>query len=119
MGAPSLSAADLEHFRAKLLEERARVLSEIDNTESEIAELQSQTTEERQDEKVGGGASFTLDREIDRALDANAEHILQEVDAALKRIDDGTYGVCTNCGKAIQRERLEALPYASTCIEHA
>ena len=114
-----LSAADLEHFRALLLEERERVVSEMDYTEREIKELQSQTAEEHQDENVGGGASFTLDREIDRAIDANAEHILREVDAALKRLDDGTYGACTNCGTTIRRERLEALPYASNCIEHA
>lgn len=39
-----------------------------------------------------------------------------EIDEALKRIEDGTYGICNNCGKAIMPERLEALPYAELCI---
>lgn len=42
---------------------------------------------------------------------------VDEVDNALKRIEDGTYGVCSNCGKTIIPERLEALPHAVTCIE--
>ena len=43
--------------------------------------------------------------------------MLAEIDAALKRIDDGTYGICTNRGEQIPVERLEALPYATLCID--
>lgn len=42
---------------------------------------------------------------------------LAEVKGALKRIEKGTYGICTNCGNAIMPERLEALPYAELCID--
>jgi len=42
---------------------------------------------------------------------------LTEVNRALKRIEDGTYGICTQCGKVITTERLEALPYAELCID--
>lgn len=42
---------------------------------------------------------------------------LAEVNSALKRIKDGTYGICINCGNVINSERLEALPYAELCIE--
>ena len=45
------------------------------------------------------------------------EDQLNEVNNALRRIEKGTYGICTNCGKAIMAERLEALPYAELCIE--
>jgi DnaK suppressor protein len=114
-----MAAAGHQRFQARLLEERARVLSEISYTEDEVEALQEQSSAEHQDEQIGGGASFTLDREIDRALDDNAEHILQEVDAALKRIDDGSYGVCAECGKPISEGRLEARPYAVLCIECA
>ena len=99
------------------LAERARVLSEITYTENEVEELQEQSSAEHQDEQIGGGASFTLDREIDRALDDNAEHILHSIDEALKRLDDGTYGTCDSCGKPISEGRLEARPYAVFCIE--
>ena len=45
------------------------------------------------------------------------ESQVKEVDKALKRVKDGNYGTCTNCGKAINPERLEALPYVELCIE--
>lgn len=43
--------------------------------------------------------------------------MLADIDAALKRIEDGTYGTCTNCGKPIAPERLEARPWATLCID--
>jgi RNA polymerase-binding transcription factor len=45
------------------------------------------------------------------------EEQLADVDKALERMEEGTYGICTNCGKAILPERLEALPYAELCID--
>jgi RNA polymerase-binding transcription factor DksA len=56
-------------------------------------------------------------RELDEGLEENADHILLEIEAALARIDDGTYGLCTRCGRPIDAERLEAVPYATLCIE--
>ncbi len=56
-------------------------------------------------------------RELDEGLEENAEHILVEIEAALGRIEDGTYGICANCGKPIGTERLEAVPYATLCID--
>jgi RNA polymerase-binding protein DksA len=49
-------------------------------------------------------------------LDRLEEQLL-DIDRALERIDEGTYGICTNCGKPIQAERLEALPWAELCID--
>ena len=56
-------------------------------------------------------------RELDGGLEENAVHLLSEIDAALGRIEDGTYGVCTVCGGPIGEERLEAVPYATLCID--
>lgn len=112
----TLSPADHERLRARLLSERERVLRDIDYNEGEIEALQDQTGAEHQDEGPGGGASFTLDREIDRALDENDQRILQAIEESLQRIDDGTYGTCANCGKSIDPHRLEARPYAALCI---
>jgi RNA polymerase-binding transcription factor len=114
---PAVAAADHQDVRAKLLAERARVLGEIAYNEDEVEALQEQSGDERQDEQMGGGASFTLDREIDRALDDNAEHILHSIDEALKRVDDGTYGICAHCGRPISEGRLQARPYAALCID--
>lgn len=112
-----MANVDQERARTRLLAERARVLDEIAYTENEVEALQEQSSDEHQDEQIGGGGSFTLDREIDRALDDNAEHILKSIDEALKRIDDGSYGTCAECGRPIAEGRLEARPYATLCIE--
>ncbi|MDX6514567.1 MAG: DnaK suppressor protein, partial [Gaiellaceae bacterium] len=53
----------------------------------------------------------------DFTLEENAEQVLSAIDAALERIEAGTYGLCTRCGKPISIERLEALPWATLCID--
>ena len=56
-------------------------------------------------------------RELDYTLEDNTEHVIAEINAALRRIDEGTYGTCVRCGSTIAKERLEAMPYATMCIE--
>jgi RNA polymerase-binding protein DksA len=58
-----------------------------------------------------------MDKQI--AIAQNEEHLLEEVEAALERIEQGTYGTCLNCGRKIARERLEAIPYTPLCIDCA
>jgi RNA polymerase-binding protein DksA len=53
------------------------------------------------------------------AIDGEAQHTVQLIDAALIRIKDGTYGICAVCGKDIPEKRLEALPYVTTCVNCA
>jgi RNA polymerase-binding transcription factor len=113
---------DTEHFRSLLLEERERVQQAIqglrdDHPDSLGGESDELSTAD--DNHMGDLATATLDREIDYSLEDNSGHILREIDAALKRIDDGTYGICTNRGEQIPIERLEAMPWASTCIDCA
>ena len=62
---------------------------------------------------------MTYDRELDYSLEENSETVLREIDAALQRIEDGTYGVCEGCGKPIEEERLEAIPWTRLCIDDA
>lgn len=50
------------------------------------------------------------------ALDDETQHTVNQIDTALARIDEGSYGVCIKCQEKIPEKRLEALPYASTCI---
>jgi DnaK suppressor protein len=69
------------------------------------------------DNNLAETATATLGREIDYTLGDNAEQVLSEIDGALMRIEDGTYGICVNCGQEIPRERLEANPWASLCID--
>ena len=69
------------------------------------------------DSHLAETATATLGREIDYTLGENSGHVLAAIDAALKRIDDGTYGTCITCGDQIRYERLEASPWASLCID--
>src|SRR5512135_1342019 len=54
--------------------------------------------------------------DVDQALLDNENALLAEVQQALARIENGTYGMCTNCGQPIPEKRLEALPWASLCV---
>ena len=74
-------------------------------------------TEDQTQDTLADTATATLDREIDYTLEENSEHVLEAIEAALKRIEDGTYGTCVNCGKPIAEERLAAIPWATHCID--
>jgi RNA polymerase-binding protein DksA len=102
-----------------MLEERRRVVDAIDNIHAENPGSIGEETEETtfQDNHLGDIATATFDREMASTLEDNSTHVLTEIDAALKRIDEGTFGVCTRCGKPISAERLEALPWATLCID--
>jgi DnaK suppressor protein len=115
-----MSTIDVEPFKTRLLEERGRTLKAI----SYLHEENRGTTEDEQRELSGGLdnhladiATYTYDRELDSTLEgAEAEH-LRHIDAALRRIEDGTFGTCENCGTSIPRERLEAMPWVTLCID--
>jgi RNA polymerase-binding transcription factor len=111
---------DTEHFRTLLLEERERVQRAIAYLRDEHPGSIEDETDELAtagDDHMGDMAGPTLDREIDYSLGENAGQHLAEIDAALKRIDDGTYGTCITCEDQIRYERLEASPWASLCID--
>jgi len=111
---------DTDRFRTVLLEERERVQKAIANLRDDHPGSLDEEVEEiaaTSDNHLAETASATLDREIDYTLEENSGHVLVALDAALKRIDEGTYGTCTNCGGEIPAERLEAYPWASLCID--
>jgi DnaK suppressor protein len=58
-----------------------------------------------------------LETQQEQSIEVNERALLTEVEAALKRIEDGTYGRCVDCGKFIPEKRLEALPWAARCVE--
>ena len=110
---------DTEQLRQRMLEERRRVVDAIDNIHAENPGSIGDETEETtfQDNHLGDIATATFDREMASTLEDNSTHVLAEIDAALKRIDEGTFGVCTRCGQPIDADRLKALPWATLCIE--
>jgi RNA polymerase-binding protein DksA len=113
---------DTERFRTELIQERERVQAAIANLrESHPGSLDDEVDEisDGSDSHVGDSATATLGREIDYTLEENSEQVLAEINTALQRIEDGTYGTCKVCGKEIAPERLEAYPWASLCIDDA
>ncbi len=108
------AVASTGRFKQALLEERERVVHAIGSIENETEEMPASS-----DDRLADSAAVTLDREIDSALEENAEHVLAGIDAALQRIEDGTYGRCEDCGRPIGEERLAALPWARLCIDDA
>ena len=106
-----MEAADLEPIRAALVAERARLVEEI----GETIIAPGQMTYGSQ----AAAASHVFEQQRDLALRERSRAELSRVDAALRRLDDGTYGTCTSCGNPIAVERLEAIPWAPYCIDCA
>jgi RNA polymerase-binding transcription factor DksA len=69
------------------------------------------------DEESGEGDTLAVERERDLALSAHARNAVDEIDAALQRIEDGTYGICSGSGQPIPKERLKAIPWATERVE--
>jgi DnaK suppressor protein len=109
---------DVGVFRQRLERERERL-----EHARQVVNHTGSLLEETGDLAIGAGdhladsASETFLRELDGGLDENAEHVLAEIDAALRRIEEGTFGTCVVCGRDIGEERLEAVPYATLCID--
>jgi len=112
------TTVDIDRFRKRLLDERQRVQEAIDYLHEENpGSAQDETQDSTADNHPGDMATVTFDRELDYTLEENEGRLLKAIDAALARIDDGTYGICRTCGQAIDAERLEALPWTTQGID--
>ena len=96
----------LEYFRNLLLEQRRQVTEDV--------EVERATALEGDDGVEDSGDMSELDLNRSTALDlvGRESELIEEIDEALQRIDDGTYGQCIRCGKRIDEERLKAMPTA-------
>ena len=113
-----MTGLDTEAFRRRLLEERERVASAIEYLHHENPGSPEHESEDVPiDNHLAETATATLDREIDYTLEENSTAVLTAIDAALERIDEGTFGTCQRCGNPIAPERLEARPWATLCID--
>jgi RNA polymerase-binding protein DksA len=113
-----MSAIDTDRFRERLLEERKHVVDAIENLHEEHpGSLEDESEESTLDNHLAETATVTVDREIDYSLEENSTAVLTAIDAALRRLDAGTFGICESCGRPISPERIEARPWARLCIE--
>lgn len=115
----SFDAKFLDAQRKLLLEERARLLGQSQSLEHEAAALMNdlEPGDVQFDDESGEGDSIVVERERDLALAAQARDTVAAIDAALGRLDDGTYGLSVVSGRAIPRERLKAIPWATELVE--
>jgi RNA polymerase-binding protein DksA len=113
-----VSALDTAEFRRLLEEQRAAVVAAIEYLHRENpGSMSDELNVVSPDNHMAETASVTIDREIDYTLEENEEEVLAAIDAALARIEEGTYGRCQRCGQQVAGERLRALPYATLCID--
>ncbi len=109
---------DLEKFRQRLEETRQDLqlgLQRIEDRTSGRDPLNSDTAGEDFDEPGGDAAQETLERTQAMAIGQNLKEMLENVSSALRKIDDGTYGICDICQKDIPKARLEIMPFATMC----
>lgn len=115
-----LDGAFLDEQRRKLLDERARYVRSAETMAAEAAALldDREPGDLQFDEESGEGDSWAVERERDLALSAAARAAVELIDNALRRIEDGSYGICVVSGKPIQKERLRAIPWAAERVEY-
>ncbi|HET6948441.1 MAG TPA: TraR/DksA C4-type zinc finger protein [bacterium] len=117
--AKPLSRKELSEFRRLLEDERVRLLEELEAMEEHTPEVEDQVGMDiggGYDEDLADVASSTFEREKGLALESSVQQMLAQVEEALGRIEDGTYGICQRCGDPIDIARLRVLPFATLCI---
>jgi len=113
--------------KKELNEFKKLVIKKKDAALDEIKHISEDTLKKSQKEASGDISGYTYhmadvatdtyDREFSLGLASNERTFIYELDDALKKIEDGTYGVCEDCKAPISKTRLKAVPYARLCIK--
>lgn len=114
-----LTKTQLKQFHQLLIAERAKVAGEIKSIAQETSKSPREASGDLSAYTVhmADMAADTYERELSMDLVSNEQAVLYQIDDALKRMDEGAYGVCQQCNKPITMTRLKAVPYASLCIQ--
>ena len=107
-----------EHQKALLLAERNNYTRQAEELRAQAAALalEHEPGDVQFDEEGGEGGTANVDRELDLHLSAQAQAAIEEIDAAMAKIEAGTYGICESCGNPVPKARLEAIPHARLCV---
>lgn len=110
---------DVEQMKKRLLDERTQLLRDLEVKEHQVAEDGDDLDPERGGvgNHMADDANETSEQETMLTLEQGIRRQLDLVNAALERIEEGTYGICANCGKPINPARLEARPSSVLCIQ--
>jgi len=113
-----LTSADIENFKSMLLAKRNGILGDVVSMEDEA--LRSEKTElSNMPIHMADLATDNYDIENTLSLMECERKLLIEIDDALARIEEGTYGICEGSDEPISKERLEAIPWARYCVAYA
>jgi DnaK suppressor protein len=110
------SQIDYNAVRSRLEQEKASLKAQLESLRQ--AELQAGADEGDNAESADDATDIVV-RDRNLAVMSNVRDLLAQVEAALKRLENGTYGICERCGKSIAQERLDVLPYATMCVSCA
>ena len=115
------SKKELDDLRERLTAERGELQVQLQTIEEQqFSNSQSDISGEVSfDEENVDAGTFTFERERDLSIENNIRDLLGKIDRALARLEEGTYGICSRCGKPIEKARLKALPYVDLCIKDA
>ncbi|WP_028582719.1 RNA polymerase-binding protein DksA [Desulfogranum japonicum] len=102
---------DLQMFKEKLEEMKSEITSDVEQTLTEM------TTQTDNIPDPNDRATVESDRSFELRIRGRERRLMDKIDEALGRIDDGSYGICADCGEDIAIKRLEARPVAKFCIE--
>ena len=121
MAATRLTGQELEDFAERLRSERAELSDQLTTIEDQtFATTQSDMSGDvGVDDESADAGTATFEREKELSIEQNVRDLIAKIERALKRIDEGTFGICEICGKPIEKARLKALPYADLCIKDA
>lgn len=113
------SKPDLEHFRGIILEKRKEILEELESLKSSMMDVTTgeYVTENSTYSLHMEQGTDAMEREKTFLFASREGKFLNYLDDALKRIESGTYGFCTECGTLIDKARLEAVPHAQQCVK--
>ena len=107
-----MSKKDMEKFRRLLEDKKTTLASDLAKTRSAEEETTEESTQDIADKAV---SSYT--REFLYSLTDGERSTLLQIDDAIGRIDDATYGMCVNCGTIMAEKRLTAVPWAPYCVD--
>lgn len=110
--------ADLELFRKNLLILRARMVGDVTHM-ADLALNRNENELSSMPVHMADVGSDNYDRDFTLQLVQSGHETLQQIDEALRRIDEGTYGICEVCGGKIPKRRLQVMPHASMCVKCA
>ncbi len=114
-----LGVRDIEHFRDLLLAKRREIVGDMSSMEREALRSSGGTNLSNLPMHMADMGTDNYEQEFTLGLVEKDRQLLREINTALGKMQNGTYGICEGTGKPISKPRLEAQPWARFSIEHA